>query len=61
MSGFIDRKVEWLKTFRSEFAERPFSRSEMSVRALATLRGSEVSCIAAEGFYLIRHNDARQN
>lgn len=61
ISSYVDRKIEVLKVFGSELSEHPFPRSEQSVRALATLRGSEVGCAAAEAFHLIRHNDARQN
>ncbi len=55
ISDHIERKIELLRVFQSEFAPHPFPRSEDAVRALATLRGSESGYRAAEAFHLIRH------
>lgn len=57
ITGHLQRKIELLHTFKSEFAPHPFPRSEEAVRALATLRGSESGYRAAEAFHLIRHRD----
>ena len=47
-------KVAALAHYAEESAAHPFPRSEDSVRALATLRGSEAGCQAAEAFMLLR-------
>ncbi|MDA3951961.1 MAG: PIG-L family deacetylase [Spirochaeta sp.] len=57
ISDHLERKIELLRTFESEFAPHPFPRSEDAVRALATLRGSESGYRAAEAFHLIRHRN----
>lgn len=58
ISVHLDRKIELLRFFESEFAPHPFPRSGESVRALATLRGSESGYHAAEAFHLMRHRHA---
>jgi N-acetylglucosamine malate deacetylase 1 len=55
ITGYIDRKIELLRVFEGEIQEHPFPRSEESVRALATLRGSEMGVQYAEAFQVIRH------
>jgi LmbE family N-acetylglucosaminyl deacetylase len=59
ITGYLERKIELLLMFRSEFLPHPFPRSVESIRALATLRGSEVGVEAAEAFMLIRHTDVQ--
>ena len=53
ISPYIDRKIEIMKIFISEFGEHPFPRSESSIRALALLRGSQCGYGAAEAFKLL--------
>lgn len=50
----LDEKLEILRIYRGEMGEHPFPRSEESVRALAAMRGAQVSVSAAEAFMVIR-------
>lgn len=59
ISNHLERKIELLHLFESELAAHPFPRSVESIRALATLRGSEVGVGAAEAFMLIRHTNVQ--
>ena len=54
ISDHLAGKVAALAHYAEEFAAHPFPRSEDSVRALATLRGSEAGRQAAEAFMLLR-------
>tara|TARA_R110002072_G_scaffold1989_2_gene16434 strand:+ start:154693 stop:155358 length:666 start_codon:yes stop_codon:yes gene_type:complete len=54
ITEYIDKKVDIMKVYKSELGEHPFPRSEKSIKALATLRGSESNCIEAEAFMLIK-------
>jgi LmbE family N-acetylglucosaminyl deacetylase len=53
VSGYLDKKIELLACYASEMGEHPFPRSEESVRALATLRGSSAGFPCAEAFELL--------
>jgi LmbE family N-acetylglucosaminyl deacetylase len=55
ISKEIDRKIDLFRIYESEIKEHPFPRSEDSIRALATLRGSEIGVPFAEAFHVIRH------
>ena len=50
----FDTKIKALKLYSSQWREFPSSRSEKTLRALATLRGSFCNCEFAEGFYNLR-------
>ena len=50
---YIDRKVEIMHMYPSEIAAHPFPRSEQSIRALSTLRGSQANFNEAEAFELV--------
>jgi len=54
ISGYLDKKIEIMKTYRGEMRDFPFPRSEEAIRALAALRGSHCGYRAAEGFMLLR-------
>jgi LmbE family N-acetylglucosaminyl deacetylase len=54
VSRWLDRKIEVMRAYDGETAEHPFPRSDASIRALATLRGSESGCAAAEAFMLLK-------
>lgn len=54
ITDFIDKKIEIMKVYNSEIAPHPFPRSEESIRALATLRGSAAGVSAAEAFMLLK-------
>ena len=51
----VDRKLEAMAMFASQVRQPPHERSIETLRALATLRGSTVHKMAAEGFVLVRH------
>lgn len=54
ISAHIERKLEIMRLYAGEIAAHPFPRSEQAIRALATLRGSEAGCQAAESFMLLK-------
>lgn len=54
ISAYMERKIEIMKVFESELFEHPFPRSEKSLRALATVRGSTCGCEYAESFMLLK-------
>lgn len=54
ISDTIEVKLAALGEYRSEMREFPHPRSELALRALATLRGSTVGVSAAEAFELVR-------
>lgn len=54
ITSTIDRKIEALKIYKNEIANFPFPRSEQSLRALASFRGSSSGVKSAESFCLLR-------
>lgn len=54
ISHYIERKIEIMNIYKSELAPHPFPRSEESIKALATLRGSAAGVKAAEAFMLLK-------
>lgn len=54
VSDFIDQKIEIMKIYDTEIEEHPFPRSELSIKALATLRGANAGVEAAEAFMMIK-------
>jgi N-acetylglucosamine malate deacetylase 1 len=54
ISTHLETKIQAMKQFKSQLQPFPHERSEASLRALATLRGSRVGCVAAEAFVLLR-------
>ncbi len=54
ISEFIDKKIEIMRLYAGEMGEHPFPRSEKTLRALATLRGSASGCEAAEAFMTLK-------
>ena len=50
----LDKKINAMKIYKSEWSEHPFPRSEESLKALAILRGSECGCKFAESFMLLK-------
>lgn len=54
VSPYLERKLEILGVYASEFRPHPFPRSIEAVRALATLRGAASGFAAAEAFQLLR-------
>lgn len=54
VSGFLDKKLDAMKCFKSQLADFPNPRSLEAIEALAKYRGSTINCKAAEAFMLIR-------
>ena len=54
ISDYIEKKIQIMQLFRGEMEEHPFPRSEKSIRALATLRGSTAGVTAAESFITLK-------
>jgi len=54
ISQFVDRKIEIMGVYESEFGEHPFPRSERNLLALATIRGATAGVDAAEGFISLK-------
>lgn len=54
ISGHIDEKLDIMRLFESEVQPHPFPRSVESLQALATYRGGQAGCSAAESFMVIK-------
>jgi LmbE family N-acetylglucosaminyl deacetylase len=54
ISKYIKKKIQIMKIYKSEINKYPFPRSERSIRALATFRGSTSGCKFAESFMLLK-------
>ncbi|KYC40118.1 GlcNAc-PI de-N-acetylase [Scytonema hofmannii PCC 7110] len=55
ISAYLETKIQAMQMYASQLKPFPHERSEETLRALATLRGSTVGCFAAEAFVLIRN------
>ena len=53
ITKFLNSKIKIMKIYKSEILPHPFPRSEISIKSLAYLRGSECGFKAAEAFKLI--------
>jgi LmbE family N-acetylglucosaminyl deacetylase len=54
VTPFLERKLEIMNVYASEMGEFPFPRSETTLRAQASLRGSQSGVRAAEAFMLLK-------
>ena len=54
ISKYLKLKINSLKIYKSEVKKFPFPRSLKTVKALATLRGSEIGTKAAESFEVLK-------
>lgn len=54
ISEFLERKIEIMRLYDGEMRDFPFPRSEICIRALAQLRGSQAGTFAAESFMIIK-------
>lgn len=54
ISSYLERKIELINAYQSEIGAHPFPRSIDSIKALATLRGSQSGAVAAEAFQVLR-------
>lgn len=50
----LDKKISIMSLFEGEMGEFPFPRSEVALRALASLRGSTAGVQSAEAFMILR-------
>jgi LmbE family N-acetylglucosaminyl deacetylase len=51
----IETKISTMSLYKGEMGKHPFPRSETAIRSLASHRGSQAGCSAAEGFMLVKH------
>ena len=54
ISDFLNQKIKIMKIYKGEMGQHPFPRSEDSIKALATLRGTVAKVNAAEGFISLK-------
>ena len=54
ISSFMQKKLDILDIFESEMGEFPFPRSRKAIEALASIRGAQSNCHAAEAFMLLK-------
>lgn len=54
ISTQLDQKIEIMSLFAGEMESFPFPRSEVCIRALAQLRGSQAGTMAAEAFMIMK-------
>tara|TARA_B100001173_G_scaffold306352_1_gene313076 strand:- start:829 stop:1488 length:660 start_codon:yes stop_codon:yes gene_type:complete len=54
ITKYMNKKIKIMKVYKSEIDKHPFPRSERSIRALASLRGSTSRCEYAESFVLLK-------
>ena len=54
ISKYMNKKIQIMKVYKSEIQKHPFPRSEISIKALASLRGSTSGCDFAESFILLK-------
>ncbi|GLR63048.1 PIG-L deacetylase family protein [Marinospirillum insulare] len=54
ISAYIQKKLDIMEIYQSEMGNFPFPRSRKALEALATLRGAQSNCHAAEAFMLIK-------
>ena len=54
ISNYMSLKIEIMNVYESEILNHPFPRSEKSVKALGSLRGSSSGCCYAESFVLLK-------
>ncbi|QFJ53985.1 PIG-L deacetylase family protein [Pseudobutyrivibrio xylanivorans] len=54
VTDYIDKKIEIMKTYKSEIDEPPFPRNEDAIRGMAAYRGATSHYKYAESFYLVK-------
>tara|TARA_B100000029_G_C17306295_1_gene862637 strand:+ start:207 stop:875 length:669 start_codon:yes stop_codon:yes gene_type:complete len=54
ITNWMEKKLEIMRLYESEFGNHPFPRSEKNIIAQATLCGSSANCEYAEGFIVVR-------
>ena len=53
VTDYLDEKISTMRVYKSELGVFPFPRSDQTIRALASLRGSQSGFNAAEAFELV--------
>lgn len=51
---YMDKKIEIMSLYESEFGQKPYPRSEENLKALASFRGSASNCNFAESFMILK-------
>jgi LmbE family N-acetylglucosaminyl deacetylase len=54
ISAWLDEKIAIMRLFEGEIGEHPFPRSDVAIRALASLRGAQSGFVAAEAFMVLK-------
>jgi len=54
ISEYFEKKIDIMKTYKSEMGNHPFPRSEENIKALATYRGATAGCQFAESFMVLK-------
>ena len=54
ISDYIDRKIEAMKIYKTEYGEHPFPRSALNLNALAIYRGATAGVKCAEAFMCLK-------
>lgn len=54
ISDYIDKKIDIMSIYKSEFHSSPYPRSEQAIRGLASYRGATAYHEFSEAFYLIK-------
>jgi LmbE family N-acetylglucosaminyl deacetylase len=56
ISPFLLKKIDIMKIYESELKEHPFPRSVEAMKALSSIRGSQIGVEAAEAFMLLKES-----
>ena len=54
IAGYVERKIEIMKIYKSEIDKAPFPRNENAIRGLAAYRGATGYYNSCESFYLVK-------
>ena len=54
IDGYVERKIEIMKIYKSEIDKAPFPRNENAIRGLAAYRGATGYYNSCESFYLVK-------
>lgn len=54
IEGYLEKKLNIMALYEGEMGDFPFPRSKECLQALATLRGAQANCRAAEAFMILK-------
>lgn len=54
IDGYVERKIEIMKIYKSEIDMAPFPRNENAIKGLAAYRGATGYYNNSEAFYLVK-------